>query len=687
MYALMMLFVLGCAAAAGMFSLSIVAKLFPALEHGTPLPGAIHMAFAVVGLALVLYSKSKEITAAGQPLAGKLRDWGLGVLGYLTIAVVVLNGTGARVNGAVGGLGARPFVALFACAIALGAHLINARKMLQVRQKAALDVPMSAAAVAPVVAPVAPKVIATKPTKAFADIGGMKDLKATLARALAPYRAYNGRDAEICDQNGLLLSGPPGNGKTMIAEAIAGELGFNFINATVGDVTSKWVNQSSEELEAVVNAAIAAQPCVLFFDEFDAIARSRDGASARSAHAEDLKLVNSLLTQIDRIRKHRVLLIAATNFPDAIDPAIVRDGRFDHRIEVPYPDFAARLAILNDVAKRYQVNVPEAVANQASRRWEQRSAAFIDGVLKRVRDDLRATGKRTADLVDLKAADRAASRFESALPTKGDKLTQMHLPEATMMEAKSLLGRLRHWDETIEQGGTPPRGVLLYGPPGTGKTNLIRAVARELGDWHLFVVNAAEILADPRSFKDVLHKASPHVLGQRRCHERDFDGHGRHGEYRSRGGLRRSDQQRRSDRCRSQAWWTLRRKDLHGPLRRLGPRRTDRTRVRASPDFHEGPRRDRRGDRREHRRSRTGRRRRHSEQGDQLHVHRREPARDDDGRRAPRREAVDSRLTLLRQTGAATPPANAVSRGEGSRPGSAPRRRNRRGPRRSGPGS
>jgi len=371
-------------------------------------------------------------------------------------------------------------------------------------------VPMSAAAVAPVVAPVAPKVIATKPTKAFADIGGMKDLKATLARALAPYRAYNGRDAEICDQNGLLLSGPPGNGKTMIAEAIAGELGFNFINATVGDVTSKWVNQSSEELEAVVNAAIAAQPCVLFFDEFDAIARSRDGASARSAHAEDLKLVNSLLTQIDRIRKHRVLLIAATNFPDAIDPAIVRDGRFDHRIEVPYPDFAARLAILNDVAKRYQVNVPEAVANQASRRWEQRSAAFIDGVLKRVRDDLRATGKRTADLVDLKAADRAASRFESALPTKGDKLTQMHLPEATMMEAKSLLGRLRHWDETIEQGGTPPRGVLLYGPPGTGKTNLIRAVARELGDWHLFVVNAAEILADPRSFKDVLHKASQH---------------------------------------------------------------------------------------------------------------------------------------------------------------------------------
>jgi transitional endoplasmic reticulum ATPase len=487
--------------------LYLITLLVPAMTHGTGVPGIVDMVAAVAGVSLIAIAFLRDYLAAQRGAPRSAWNWLMAVGGYLAVGLTVLHSVGStRVDSL------RLWAIGFA-ALALGTKVWGGRRMLL--DRAPRRAPAAAPAQsAPAVTPAAaaqPEPMrglpATQPKKTFADIGGMRDLKATLARVILPFRAYNGRNSEISDRNGVLLSGPPGNGKTMVAEAIAGELGFSFVKATVGDMTSKWVNQSADEIQAVFDSAIAAQPCVLFLDEIDAVARSRD---AGGAHGEDIKVVNALLTQIDRIRQHRVLLVAATNYPDAIDAAIMRDGRFDFRIEVPYPDYEARLAILKDVAARYGVLVSDTVAAQAASRWERRSAAFIDGVMKRVRDDVRAMGKRFATLADLKKADRETSRSAGALPTNGAKLSELHLPEATMIEAKSLLERLRHWDETVEQGGTPPRGVLVYGPPGTGKTNLVRAVARELGDWHMFCVRASEILADPRKFTAVIEKAAQH---------------------------------------------------------------------------------------------------------------------------------------------------------------------------------
>lgn len=488
--------------------LYVITLLDPALTRGVGLPNGMHLATAGVGMSLAGTGLAREFIASRRGMPRSVLNWAVGAIGYLLVGLTVLSAFGSSRHDSL------QLWAMSFAAMALGTKVWSGRRLLLDHRASRTAATASPGQAAPITATaptqqaeVAGVIPAVKPKKTFADIGGMTDLKTNLTGVMRPFRSYLGRNAELSDRNGLLLSGPPGNGKTLVAEAIAGELGFQFVKATVGDMTSKWINQSAGEIQAVFDSAIAAQPCVLFLDEIDAVARSRD---AGGAHGEDIKVVNALLTQIDRIRQYRVLLVAATNYPDSLDAAIVRDGRFDYRVEVPYPDYEARLAILNDVAKRYGVLVSESVAAQASRRWERRSAAFIDGVMKRVRDDVRAMGKRFATLDDLKTADRATSRNAGALPATGAKLSELHLPESTMVEARSLLERLRHWDETVEQGGTPPRGVLLHGPSGTGKTNLVRAVARELGDWHMFCVRTPDIIADPRKFAAVIEKAAQH---------------------------------------------------------------------------------------------------------------------------------------------------------------------------------
>lgn len=360
---------------------------------------------------------------------------------------------------------------------------------------------------------------ASTPRIKLDDLAGMDELKTQLrgfARHFQPAPMslrdrLRGRAQPPSDINGLLLGGPPGNGKTTFAEALAGELGFQFVRVGVHDLTSQWINDSPNKVRAAFATAVAAQPCVLFLDEFDAVARDRAGMTG-SAGGEDIKVVNTLLQEIDRVRQHRVVLVAATNHIDRLDPAIARAGRFDLRIDVPYPDQAARVGILHGLLNRYRLALdggPQSLERIAAL-WERRSVAFLESVAKQAREDLRTQGRRSLTLDDLKQAARTASRHQSNLPRGGTRLSELVLPAATRAEALSLVHRLRHWESIAERGGTPPSGVLLYGPPGTGKTHLVRAMALELGDWHIFEVKTAQILADPRQFEQVLDKAAQH---------------------------------------------------------------------------------------------------------------------------------------------------------------------------------
>jgi len=236
------------------------------------------------------------------------------------------------------------------------------------------------------------------------------------------------------------------------------------------------------------------------------VAASRGGGSA---HSEDKKVVNALLAEIDKARPKHIVLLAATNFPQDIDPAIARDGRFDFRIEIPYPDEAARSAILSGLLRQSRLRADPDTVHKVAQLWERRSVAFIESTVKRLRDDGKGSAWPLA-VEDFKAASRAASRLASAIPSAGERLSELALAGAVRQQVWSLVHRLRRWEAVVEEGGEPPTGVLLSGPPGTGKTSLVRAMARELGHWHVFEVNAAEVLIDARKFRELVEQAAAH---------------------------------------------------------------------------------------------------------------------------------------------------------------------------------
>lgn len=216
----------------------------------------------------------------------------------------------------------------------------------------------------------------------FADIFGMQPLKDKLlhpACAVLTDRA----NAQEAPRNGILLHGEPGNGKTGFAEALAGELQVPFIQLTYGDVSSKWVGEMPRVISNVFAYAQRSAPCVLFIDEIDSFITSRDQASG---NAEDLKITNTLLTEIVNLRAHRVVLVAATNYLKNLDSAAIREGRFDFKVEVTQPDEHARLGLLE---QGLQKHVPGALADtevlrSMAMRWNGFSVSRIVAVTKAI---------------------------------------------------------------------------------------------------------------------------------------------------------------------------------------------------------------------------------------------------------------------------------------------------------------
>ncbi|SDJ34960.1 ATP-binding protein [Nonomuraea jiangxiensis] len=181
----------------------------------------------------------------------------------------------------------------------------------------------------------------------FADVAGMEAVKETLrVKLLLPLRqpelfAAFGKRAG----GGVLLYGPPGAGKTHLARAAAGELGASFVSVGLADILDMYVGSSERNLRAMFDLARRQSPCVLFFDEVDALAARR--SDMRQAH--NRQIVNQFLAELDGVDQHAnegVLVLAATNAPWYVDVAFRRPGRFDQLVFVPPPDAAARAAIL-----------------------------------------------------------------------------------------------------------------------------------------------------------------------------------------------------------------------------------------------------------------------------------------------------------------------------------------------------
>ncbi|MBI2871846.1 MAG: CDC48 family AAA ATPase [Chloroflexi bacterium] len=183
------------------------------------------------------------------------------------------------------------------------------------------------------------------PNVSWDEVGGLQEAKRALVESIEWPLRYPDlfREANTRPPKGILLSGPPGTGKTLLAKAVASQSGVNFISVKGPALLSKWVGESEKGVREVFRKAKQASPCIIFFDEIDALAPVR--GTGGDSHVTE-RVISQLLTEMDGIEELTgVVVLAATNRPDIIDPALLRPGRFDIQIELPMPDEEARREI------------------------------------------------------------------------------------------------------------------------------------------------------------------------------------------------------------------------------------------------------------------------------------------------------------------------------------------------------
>jgi transitional endoplasmic reticulum ATPase len=189
--------------------------------------------------------------------------------------------------------------------------------------------------------------ILEKPKIKFADVGGLEDVKEEIAlKVIYPlknpdiYKAFGKKTG-----GGILVYGPPGCGKTLLARATAGEIESNFISVGINEILDMWVGGSEQNLHKIFSLARQSAPCVLFFDEIDALGANR----ADMRHSASRSLINQFLEELDGVKHSNegILVLGATNTPWYVDPGFRRPGRFDRVIFVPPPDKKARVEILD----------------------------------------------------------------------------------------------------------------------------------------------------------------------------------------------------------------------------------------------------------------------------------------------------------------------------------------------------
>jgi len=339
------------------------------------------------------------------------------------------------------------------------------------------------------------------PTVTYEDVGGMKGVTEKVREMIElPLR-----HPEIFERlgveppKGVLLYGPPGTGKTLLAKAVANESGANFISISGPEVMSKFYGESEANLRNIFDDAEKNAPSIIFIDEIDSIAPKREDTTGEV----ERRVVSQLLTLMDGLKKRgKVIVIAATNRPNAIDPALRRGGRFDREIELPVPDRNGRLEIL----KIHTRNMP--MDKAVSLDW------LADVTYGYVGADVAALVKEAAMSALRRVLPEIKWRNEEELPReimeklivqKSDFENALRMVEPSAMrevlvevpkvrwtdiggldDVKQRLMEMVEWplknpESFTRVGIKPPKGILLYGPPGTGKTLLAKAVATESG--------------------------------------------------------------------------------------------------------------------------------------------------------------------------------------------------------------
>jgi transitional endoplasmic reticulum ATPase len=335
------------------------------------------------------------------------------------------------------------------------------------------------------------------PHISYEDIGGLKR-EIGLVREMIELPL---RHPEIFQKlgieppKGVMLFGPPGTGKTMIAKAVASETDAHFINISGPEIMSKYYGESEKQLRDIFKEAEDHAPSIIFIDEIDSIAPKREEVSGEV----ERRVVAQLLSLMDGLQSRgQVVVVAATNRPNAVDPALRRGGRFDREIEIGVPDKVGRLEILHvhtrgmplaenvnleriaDITHGFVGADISALCKEAAMHALRMILPTInieEEIPQEVLDKLQITGDDFMDA--LKNIEPSAMR-EVFVEVPDVHWSDVGGLDNVKQELKeSVEWPLKYKDVFAATNTSPPKGILLFGPPGTGKTLIAKAVANE----------------------------------------------------------------------------------------------------------------------------------------------------------------------------------------------------------------